>query len=128
VPVGIVERIMSTPEREHTPRHDERRKSVRYACILEAVWKEGERTRYRPGWPARVMNISLDGIALHSGENFPPETVLTIGLQGHTSKQSRVEMRVVHTTPQPNATWLIGGAFLTPLDPDTLEKLLGEEV
>jgi hypothetical protein len=115
---------MSTPEGEQRPRRSDRRKSTRYACILEAAWQEGERVRYRPGWPARVMNISTDGIALHSGENFPPGTVLIIGLQGHTSKEHRVQVRVVHSSPQPNATWLIGGAFVTPLDLEELDKLL----
>src|SRR5579862_8179615 len=109
---------MNSPENDQPPAGSDRRKAVRYACILEAAWQEGERVRYRPGWPARVMNISTDGIALHSGENFKPGTVLTIGLQGHTSKHSRVEVRIVHSSPQPNETWLLGGEFVMPLDKD----------
>ncbi len=115
---------MPTPEGEQASTGQDRRKAVRYACILEAAWQGAEPVRYLPGWPARVMNISTDGIALHSGENFRPGTVLTIGLQGHTSKQSRIQVKVVHITPQPNATWLIGGAFVTPLAAEMLEKLL----
>ena len=116
---------MSKPEDEQTPSGKDRRKAVRYACILEAAWQEGERVRYRPGWPARVLNISTDGIALHSGEHFAPGTLLTISLQGETVTQTRVKVRIVHSSPQPNDTWVLGGAFVAPLKDGDLENLLG---
>jgi len=106
------------------PRPSERRSALRYACVLEASWQEGRHVRYRPGWPARVMNISTGGIALHSGEFFPVGTVLTIGLHSRTITLEPRKVKVIHTGPHPSHTWLLGTAFLDPLSEQELTQLL----
>jgi hypothetical protein len=102
----------------------ERRSALRYACVLEASWQEGKHVRYRPGWPARVMNISTGGVALHSGEFFPAGVVLTIGLHSRTITLAPRKVKVIHCGSHSNNTWLIGTNFLEPLTEQDLAELL----
>lgn len=101
----------------------DRRKAIRYACILEATW-HGETFRLGEGWVARVLNISTGGIGLHLGEDFKVGTLLTLGLHGQVHTLEPVRVRVVHHSQKDDGTWILGGAFLKPLSEDELKRLL----
>jgi hypothetical protein len=104
----------------------DRRRESRYSCILKASRVGGETIAFQPAWFARVLNVSKGGIALHLGEPFGTDTVLTIRLHTHAGVFSPpLEVRVLHLSRQGNGTWFLGASFTTPLTERELELLLG---
>jgi hypothetical protein len=71
--------------------------------------------------PLRVKNISTDGIGLISSQALEAGLLLAVNLVNPTKDFSKtILVRVVHSTPQPGGTYLIGGIFNTAL---TYEEL-----
>jgi hypothetical protein len=116
---------MSDPA-EQPARPVERRRSPRYACVLEAAWVKGGTTAFQPVWPARVLDISRHGLGMHVAECFPEGTVLTLTLHHMGQKEAlgQYQVRVVRTTRQPNGTWCLGADFSQPLTEQELRMLL----
>jgi hypothetical protein len=103
----------------------EKRRSTRYACVLDATVQGGARTHFWPGWPVRVLDISRHGLAMHVGEECPAGTVLTVKLYYADRKSlSPMPVRIVRATREPNGTWIVGAEFVEPLSEEQLQPLL----
>src|SRR5258708_1152249 len=75
--------------------------------------------------PVKLVNISLNGVGLKSTEKLPEKILLTIKLQNVATKFSKTLLvRVIHVTPQPGGTYLVGGTFDTPLTYDELRQFV----
>lgn len=71
--------------------------------------------------PARLFNISTDGVGLITTEPLSPGLLLAIKVVNASKKFSRTMLvRVAHCTAQAGGTYLIGGSFDAPL---TYEEL-----
>ncbi|MGE3809260.1 MAG: PilZ domain-containing protein, partial [Gemmataceae bacterium] len=71
---GTSERGMMNPSSEIA----EQRRSIRYACVLEArVPRVGSRI-FEPVLLVKVANISTGGIGLHSTEKLEAGSILTL--------------------------------------------------
>jgi hypothetical protein len=110
-------------QREPLKTAADQRRSIRYACILDATC-EGQTKHLGMGWVARVVNISTGGLAMHMGERFPMGTILTVALHGQEQAQVAARVRVVYCSEQEDGTWGVGAAFLTPLSELELDRLL----
>jgi hypothetical protein len=74
--------------------------------------------------PAKIRNISMDGIGLLLGCRIEEGTLLAVTLSNPTRGFSKmVLVRVVHATPQPGG-YLVGGTFTTPLSYEELRTLV----
>jgi hypothetical protein len=103
----------------------EKRRSVRYACVLEATLAGGETTRFWPGWPARVLDISQHGVGMHVGEECAEGTILSVKLYyGDGQSCEPLPVEIVRSSRQPNGTWIVGAAFLQPISEEQLKLLL----
>lgn len=71
--------------------------------------------------PVRIKNVSGEGIGLVTGQKLEPGLLLAVTLVNPSKSFAKTMMvRVMHVTPQPGATFLVGGAFETPLTYDEL--------
>jgi hypothetical protein len=115
---------MNNPQQTAVPPL-EKRKSARCGCALQAALVHGERIVYNPGWPAKVVDISKDGIAMQVAGQFPVWTQLTVRLF-NTSKRALppLQVRIVRTAQQANGTQVVGAAFLQPITNEQLQFLL----
>jgi hypothetical protein len=74
--------------------------------------------------PAKVRNISMDGIGLLMVRRVEPGTLLAVSLTNRARGFAKtVLVRVVHATPQPGGC-LVGGTFETPLTYQELSTLV----
>ena len=65
--------------------------------------------------PAKLQNISMDGIGILVARQVEPGTLLAVSLSNPARGFAKtVLVRVVHATPQHGA-YLVGGTFSTPL-------------
>jgi hypothetical protein len=102
------------------PPAEERRASARYAADLDAACRAVAAAR-PDAWRARVFNISAAGVGLVLGRRVEPGTLLALDLPNPASGCARTLMaRIIHATPGPGGTWLVGGSFLRRLDADVL--------
>jgi hypothetical protein len=88
----------------------ERRASVRYPCCFEA------RARLQApagvvSWWANVVDLSAGGLRLLVCPRFEPGELLQVDLHG-SHRAYRVMVRVVHASPQPGGSCLIGAEFV----------------
>jgi hypothetical protein len=118
---------MNKPGYQSTSGRD-RRRSVRYACILGAVDVNGQ-SAFMPvqplGWPIRVVDISRHGIGIHAGDQLDEGSLLTISLFSRLGKPSAPrQVRIVRAAQQADGTWIGGAAFIEPIDEDELRILL----
>lgn len=75
--------------------------------------------------PVRLRDVSSDGLGLILSRRVEPGALLAIGLANAAKGFSKtVLVRVVHVTPQPGSTFLVGGTFATPLTYDELRALV----
>jgi PilZ domain len=75
--------------------------------------------------PGKIRNVSTDGIGLLLSRQVEPGTLLAVGLANAAKGFARtVLVRVVHVTPQPGGSFLIGGTFSTPLTYEELRNLV----
>src|SRR5258708_18513212 len=73
--------------------------------------------------PAKIKNLSMDGIGLVLGRRVEPGTLLAITISNAARGFTKsVLVRVVHVTAQPGA-FLVGGTFPTPLTYQELTML-----
>ncbi len=79
------------------------------------------------GWPGRVRDISAGGVGLLLRHRFRPGSPLLVEL--HLRRERRVvAVRVIHVTAVSDSDgpcWLIGCAFVDPIEPSELQTLLG---
>jgi hypothetical protein len=74
--------------------------------------------------PARILNISMEGIGLRVSRPVEPGALLTVTLENVAKNYARtVLVRVVHSTPGPGS-YLVGGTFTTPLPYQELTTLV----
>ena len=74
--------------------------------------------------PARIKNISMEGIGLVVIGRVEPGTMLAVTLSNQARNFTKtVLVRVVHATPQPGGC-LVGGTFVTPLTYQELTTLV----
>jgi len=75
--------------------------------------------------PVKIKNISSHGVGLISPQFMDPGILLAIKLVNLAKNFSKMALvRVVHVTPQPGGTFLIGGNLDTPLTYDELSILV----
>jgi hypothetical protein len=74
--------------------------------------------------PAKVRNLSMEGIGLLMIRRVEPGTLLAVSLSNPARGFSKtVLVRVVHATAQPGGC-LVGGTFQTPLTYQELSTLV----
>jgi hypothetical protein len=75
--------------------------------------------------PAKIRDISTEGIGLLCSRPIPPGTLLVIGLKNAARNFSRTQvMQVAHTTQGVGGMYIIGGVFLSPLTYEELRTFL----
>src|SRR5262245_35629591 len=75
--------------------------------------------------PSRIKNVSTDGIGLLvSGRVERGDALAIVVANKAKSFQRTLLVQVVHVTPQPGGTFLIGGTFATPLTYEELTALV----
>ncbi|MBI2804350.1 MAG: PilZ domain-containing protein [Planctomycetes bacterium] len=71
--------------------------------------------------PARVKNLSCEGVGLISSQPLDTGMLIVINLVNPAQKASKTLLtRVIHCTKQAGGTYLIGGNFVTPITYDEL--------
>jgi hypothetical protein len=74
--------------------------------------------------PAKIKNISMDGIGLLLAQRLEPGTLLAVSLSNSARSSTKTALvRVAHVTPD-HGTFLVGGTFTTPLTYEELSKLV----
>ena len=69
--------------------------------------------------PVKLKNVSLKGVGLVTGERLSIGLMLAVKLANHAMKFSKTALaRVVHVTPMPGNSFLIGCEWDTPLTYD----------
>jgi hypothetical protein len=115
----------------HSTAGSERRRSVRYACVLAAVDVSGNAAfvpvlPVMPGWPIRILDISMHGIGIHAGDELAEGAQLTIRLYSRGGQPSAArQVRIVRTSQQTDGTWIAGAEFIEPIAEEELQMLLG---
>lgn len=75
--------------------------------------------------PARIQNISTDGIGLILTRDASAGSILVIDLTNKSQSFSKTMLvEVVHSTKQVGGAYLVGGAFLTPLTYEELRRFV----
>ena len=75
--------------------------------------------------PRQQLEIHQSRLELRFRQKFPAGTLLTVELQNWAGDVSRtLQTRVVHMTPHPEGGWIMGCAFVTPLNEEELKALL----
>jgi hypothetical protein len=101
----------------------DRRESERFPCPFGASFEPvgSETTRS----PARVLNLSLGGVALLADRPVPVGTVLSLELRGEGGPARHSLLAcVVHLTTRPGGEWVLGCDFLHDLTEAQLRALL----
>jgi len=104
----------------------DRRVWVRYGTDLEATCHAPGDTK-GVGWPGQVRDVSVGGVGLLLRHRFRPGSPLSLELHLRGGGRRVVAVRVIHVTPVAGddaPTWLVGCAFLEPLQPDEVQALL----
>ncbi len=75
--------------------------------------------------PVKLANISLGGVGFIATEKVPEQILLVFKLENTATKFSKtVLVRVIHANRLINGTYLVGGAFETPLTYDELRQFV----
>jgi len=102
----------------------DRRTAVRYFCNLDCrlVVEDDPANSF----PALIHNVSQTGVGLILEQSFEPGTILAVEFQNPELGLARVLLAsVVHTRPQVDGRWLVGGSLVTQLNDDELHELVG---
>jgi hypothetical protein len=71
--------------------------------------------------PVKLLNISLTGVGFVSTEKLHDNLMMVLKLENAAKKITKTLLvRVVHVTPQPGGTFLVGASLETPLTYDEL--------
>jgi hypothetical protein len=74
--------------------------------------------------PAKIKDISMQGIGLIVGRRVEPDSLLVVTLTNTAKNFTKTVMvQVAHATPQPGGC-LVGGIFTTPLTYQELTSLV----
>lgn len=74
--------------------------------------------------PARIKDISTDGIGLLVQQKMEPGLLIAVGLMNSTQNFCRTQLvQIVHCTPM-GGLYHVGGTFLTPLSYEELRTYL----
>ena len=106
---------------------EERRASVRFSTDGE-IWCPGKgspKAKRDPAWLGKVRDISIAGIGLRMSRRFEPGTALIVELRPRALR--RLEVHVIHATPDADGHWTIGCMFDRALSQQELQTFLGEE-
>jgi hypothetical protein len=104
------------------------RASVRFPCDLESSCRP-VRVERAPEWPAKVVNVSANGVGLVVTRVFAPGEVLCIELPRPTGEPCRTVLAcVVHATRREDGRWLLGCSFAAELGGDDLRALGAERL
>jgi hypothetical protein len=118
------ETVQSQPAIPDCPAQD-RRVRVRYIRALKSYCQRGLGEPDQVWWIGQIRDISSSGIGLIVQHEFEPQAILTVELENRARNNSRaVQVRVVHSTPQPDGFWLLGCTFFKELSKAELQKLL----
>jgi hypothetical protein len=113
----------SGPESGESGQGADRRCAPRFPCSLTPSWHEVD-VDLAPDL-VKVHNISSTGIGLLVREPVKSGTVLLIQLQGKDRPRSRpLPVRVMHSTTRLEEGWLLGCAFVRPLNNEELQQFL----
>jgi len=75
--------------------------------------------------PARIQNLSTDGIALVVSREIAAGAILVVDLTNKLQNFSKTALvEVVHSTKQLGGAYIIGGSFLAPLTYDELRRFV----
>ncbi len=106
----------------------ERRAWLRFPCNLEtSCTPVSAKTakEWEAHWPAKVCNISADGVGLLLRRPFEPGTLLTLTLQSADASVERTMLvRVLHLKSRSRNEWLAGCAFVSELSDSELQALV----
>jgi hypothetical protein len=97
---------------KHRPK-EERRASVRFSTDGE-IWCHGKgspKAKRDPTWLGKVQDISIAGIGLRMNRRFEPGTALIVELRSRALR--RLEVHVIHATPDADGHWTIELGFST---------------
>ena len=93
---------------------------VAVSCQPPSAWRGGGRE-----WPARVRNVSADGLCLVLRRRFEPGTGLAIEVPGAEGESpSTLLARVVRVRAGADGCWMLGCAFVSPLGEEEILGLL----
>ncbi len=103
----------------------ERRAAVRHATTMAASYHPIPVPAFGPSCPARIWDVSLDGVALIVPHSYEPGSLLSVVPEVLPESLSpALEARVLRVTPHGDGLWMAGCEFLTPLTPEELHALL----
>jgi hypothetical protein len=103
----------------------ERRAAVRHASTMEAACHPIAVPAVGPSCPARIWDISQDGLALIVPHPYEPGVVLSVVPEVlPQSLAPGLVARVLHVAPHGDGQWKAGCSFLSPLSEDELHALL----
>jgi hypothetical protein len=78
-----------------------------------------------PACPARIWDISTQGISLIVPHAYEPGALLSVVPEVlPQSLAPGLAVRVIHGEPQDDGQWRVGCAFIAPLGEDELQTLL----
>jgi hypothetical protein len=78
-------------------------------------------------WLGRLREISLSGLSLLLNRRFDPGTLLIIELSDKAQGRVRaVRVRVVHSISETQTRWIMVCKFVSPLNEEELQTLVGE--
>ncbi len=106
----------------------ERRRGVRYLCQIKTLYNAGAQKAdlYDETWNVgRIIDISVEGMALLLKQRFPLGTVLSLApMIPSWNTDSVLEVRVANVRPGPNRRWCAGCEFVKPLTEGQLKVFL----
>jgi PilZ domain len=103
--------------------HD-KRTWIRYDCAVQACYRKVGDTA-GPAQPARVLNISANGIGLSVNPALSAGALLNVDLIDRHGRMVRTMLAcVVHTTARAGGDYAVGCNFIRELREDELQSLL----
>jgi hypothetical protein len=110
--------------RKQKPAPEDNRTWVRFRCDVTATCQLIEDPD-RKSWPARVVNISANGIGLLVDQPVPTGSLLSLNLENTAHHSARTILAcVVHSTSRPEHEWALGCNFIRELSESDLKALL----
>lgn len=103
----------------------ERRQELRYPCNVEVLWCPVADPKCQ-GLAAHTKDISENGIRVVVPQLFEPGTLADVQIrdQRHNLSLSRLVL-VIHSQPESEGKWSLGGEFHNELTYEELEALRG---
>jgi hypothetical protein len=104
------------------PAAAERRMSARYPCSLSISCQPTAAAG--KVLAARSLDVSFEGLGLVLPQPLEPGTLVEVEMRNAAGNFARIRLLlVVHTRPNPEGGWLLGGTFYTELTSEELHAL-----